>query len=484
MRVFACCILPCLLFGIAVAQEARDPYEVANLLRQIPPLTHDATGRWPVICWEPFITTAKDNSFWQGTPLPVETYRELLKRGLAATVRLDAKYIPMALAIQQAGMPVIMMEGGGGNAPGSEAPDTLHKLPKDFTPKGSVHPCPLLLAGWHNRAMKVRETLKAFKDAGVTVNAAWLDWENEPIWGANEWEQSKNCSRCQELFPPSVLNDYPAYRAFILRFRQQLFSTYLCAPILEAYPKCSVTNWAVVYSTPERPATHYWGRFLFPPMDGGLFTATNPVAYGNDIYKMLHWGTYFQDLPVTQDRMDRLYLHIMFSQMSDNAENLTKWAPEKQSIPWVCRYCPDVEDETIPILDRARYQELLRHLWLRGADGLQVFNANRPRLPHIRLEEVRDAVASMDEMLRYRKFLEKGTIMTTTVLLPADDGAIWSGLRLDDEAIVRAFTLAAQPATLVFTPWEDAAILALEAPPAGATYHLYRQGEGVRVVKE
>ncbi|HOS43720.1 MAG TPA: hypothetical protein PK794_08525, partial [Armatimonadota bacterium] len=469
---------------LAAAQEAHDPYEVANLLRQIPPLTHDAAGRWPVICWEPFITTARDDGFRQGTPLPVETYRALHRRGLAAAVRLDVKYIPMALAIQRAGMPVIIMEGGGGNAPGSDAPDALHTLPRDFTPKGGVHPCPLLLAGWHNRAMQVRETLKAFTDAGVTVNAAWLDWENQPIWGTNEWEQSKHCSRCAKLFPPSVLRDYPSYRAFILRFRQHLFSTYLCAPVLEAYPGCSVTNGSVVCSTPERPATHYWGRFLFPPMDGGLFTATNPVAYGNDIYHALHWKTYFGDLPLTQDRMDRLYLHVMFSQLSDDAANLAQWAPEKQSIPWVCRYCPDMEDETIPILDRARYREFLRHVWLRGADGLQVFNARRPTRPHLRLEEVQDAVASLDEMLRYRRFLEGGTVMTTAVPHPGEDGAIWSGLRLGDEAIVRAFTLAAQPATLVFTPWEDAAILALEAPTAGATYHLSRDGERVRVVKE
>jgi hypothetical protein len=484
MRVLSLLTLIVLLAGAALAQDAPDPYALDNLLKQIPPLTHDATGRWPIICWEPFITKAKDNSFWQATPLPVDSYRELRKRGLAATVRLDAKYIPMALEIQKAGMPVIMMEGGGGNAPGSEAPDTLHRLPKDLKFKGSLHPCPLLLAGWHNRAMKVRETLKAFKDAGVMVDAAWLDWENEPIWGVNEWEQSKNCSRCRELFPPKALNDYPAYRAFILRFRQQLFSTYLCAPILEAYPKCSVTNWAVVYSTPERPATHYWGRFLFPPMDGGLFTATNPVAYGNDIYYTLHWKTFFKEQPLTQDGMDRLYTHIMLSQMSDDAANMAKLAPEKISIPWVCRYCPDMEDAKIPVLDRVRYQELLRHIWLRGADSLQVFNAYRPNALHYRLEEVQDAVASYDEMLRYRKFLEDGAIMNTAVPLPTDNGPVWSGLLLGDEAVIRAFTMAGKPATLVFTPWENAAILALEAPPAGATYHLYREGERVKVVKE
>jgi hypothetical protein len=474
-----------LLAALAVwAEEAADPFALDNLLKTIPPLTHDASGHFPIVTWEPFILKAKDNSFWEAKALPDDAYRELAKRGLAQTVRLDAKYIPIALAVQRAGMKVILLEGGGGDGPGNEAPDTLHKLPADVKPKDGVHPCPLLLAGWHNRAMKVRETLRQFKDAGVNIEGAWLDWENQPWWGNSEWEQSKRCTRCRELFPPGILDDYLTYRGFILRFRQQLFSTYLAAPILEAYPKCQVTNWAVVTSTPDRPTAHYWGPTPFPPMDTGLFTATNPVAYGNDAIFPLQWHKLWKngkDTPCDQAHMDRAYTAVMLAQMSDDAANTGRWAPEKPSYPWVCRYCPDMEDPKIPMLSRARYRELLRHIWLRGADSLQVFNAYRANTPQIRLEEVADAVASYDEALAYRPFLERGTVMNTAVPGAEENGPIWSGLKLQNEAIIRAFTQHEKAVTLILTPWEDAAFVKLIAPPEGATYHLVRVGGDVRV---
>ena len=58
----------------------------------------------------------------------------------------------------------------------------------------------------------------------------------------------------------------------------------------------------------------------------------------------------------------------------------------KQCFPWVARYCPDVGDGTVPILSRPRYREILRHIWLRGADAMQIFNAHRKDRPEIATE--------------------------------------------------------------------------------------------------
>jgi len=486
MRLILILLAWCL--GIcAVAQQSADPYVLDTLFQRIPPLSHDAHGRLPLITWEPFRQSATDDSFSKDIPLPVATYTALAQRGLAQAIPLTAKAIPLALAMQQAGMAVVVMEGNGGDAPGALEPDALHKLPRSFDVEGAVHPCPLLLAGWHTQAMALRATLKAFKDAGVTIDAAWLDWENEPLWGSEEWEQARHCPRCQELFSPGVLDEYPTYRDFIVRFRQQLFSTYLAAPIREAFPKCVVTNWAVVHSSPERLTLHYWGRFRFPPMTIGLFTATNPVAYGNDIEYSLLWDKVWanrKETPLDQPHMDQLYTYVMLSQISEDTANAQRWAPETLSIPWVCRYCPDMDDAAVPMMSRTRYRELLRHLWLRGADSLQIFNAFRPNHPELRLQEVEDAVTSYDEALRYRTLLEHGTVMNTHVPGVMEAGAVWSGLRGNEEAVVRAFAPGLTPVTFALSVWDDAPLQSLLASPEGATYHFIRRHGVIETTRE
>ncbi|MHB9131191.1 MAG: hypothetical protein ACYDBB_08890 [Armatimonadota bacterium] len=458
------------------------PWTVEAVLQNVSPLKRDMTGRWPMITWEAFVLENDRNSFQEARVLPMEIYRELAKRGLAPTVRMDEKYLPMAKAIQQAGMKVIFMEGAGGNGPGAEAPDSLHKLPADYIiPKGSKHyPCPLLLQGWNNRAAKVRGILQKFRDAEVTVDGAWLDWEEEPWWVEDRWEQARKCSRCRELFPPGVLDDWPTYRSFIAVLKQHLYSTYLAAPILEVFPKCVVTNWGVVYSSTERPTQHYWGRFLLPPLDAGFFNATNPVAYGNDNYYSLHWKKAWakpEQTPLDIAHMDRLYTYHMLAQVSGDQANAQHCAPDRLCIPWVARYCPDDEDKNVPILSRERYREILRHLWLRGADSMQLFNAHRQEHPEIALEEIQDAVAIYDEVLAFHEFLDRGKPVEFGVPGVEDDGAVWSGLLLENRLLVRTFTPGKKEVKLTLAPWKELPAVEVTASPAGE-YYLLEKGEG------
>jgi len=402
--------------GLAFAAEEPIPWNLETLFQRVPPLKHDATGRFAMVTWERFRLSAEDKSFEEGKPLPVEMYRELARRGLTQCLPPDEKYIPTALAIQEAGGQVIFVQGDGGNSPGSLGPDPLHKFVADYKPpEGHQHyVCPLLLAGWHQRAQSVRETLGKFKAAGVNVTGFWMDWEGEPWPIRDRWEQAAHCTRCRELFPPGVLDDFERYAAFIAALRADLFSAYLAAPALEVYPNCSVTNWEAVVSTPEHLVWSWTQSRPLPPQLLGLLTASNPVAYGNNYYYQQHWEK-LGNLPLNQENMDRLYTSIMLAQTSQNAHNQERWAPDKQCIPWVDRYCPDVEDESVPILSRDRYREILRHIWLRGADGMQIFNPLRKGHESTATEEIEDAVAVYDEMLAYRKFLEEGKLMNTEV---------------------------------------------------------------------
>jgi hypothetical protein len=467
------------------------PWTLPTLFARVPPLKHDANGRWPMICIEPFRLSADDNSFAQGIPLPAETIRELLKRGLTQHIPPRIHYLDYAKAFQAAGSPVIFMEGSAFNGPAGDVPDGLHRLPPDFQrdpeqpAQQPSYPCPLLLEGWRLQADQLRTTYRAFRDAGVTVNAAWLDWEIEPYPGKSQWREAKACSRCRDMFPPGVLDDFDRYRAFITRWRVGLFSAYVAAPILEVFPRCSVTNWELVLSSADHPTPRWSGAGGVPPVDMGLFTAANPVAYGNTAWYRVNWKEAW-NWPLDELHMDRVYTSVMLGQFSAHAENARRTAPETQSIPWVDRYCADDRDPKIPILSRTRYREILRHLWLRGADGMQIFNPNwfgdQPEKHAIVTEEIEDAVAVYDELLADRRFLDAGIIMNTSVLAPPDDTPIWSGLRLGDEAVVRTFTQGPAPARLTITPFDGAGPIELESPPQGATYRLKKEAGKVTLV--
>ena len=54
-----------------------------------------------------------------------------------------------------------------------------------------------------------------------------------------------------------------------------------------------------------------------------------------------------------------------------------------------------------------------------------------------------------------------------------DSGPLWSGLRLDDEAIVRVFWQGRKIGRLQIKPWPES-VVTLNSPTRGATFHLRR----------
>jgi hypothetical protein len=475
-----------LLSGFISPASAADDFQwtTDRVFKRVAPLKNDNTGRLAMITWPAFVLGTNDVSFRQKAPLPPEAYKELARRGLTQRIPLHPDYIPMAQAIQAAGAQVIFVEGTAGPGPYALGAAPYHKLPADF-PTGKDRgqlPCPAVLDGWAKSADRIRATLRQYKEAGVKVTGVWLDWEVEP-WAMGGYKQAAACSRCREILPRGVLDSSETYTRYIVALRAQMFSAYVAAPVLEVFPGCPVTDWAVVFSTLEVPTQGVWGNYQQPPRDLGLFTAANPVAYGNDIFYEYHW-TNTWGYPLDIPHMDRLYTRVMLGQVSQHAANALKLAPEKLTIPWVCRYCPDADDRKVPLLSRERYREILRHIWLRGADSMQIFNEPRKKYPAIAVEEVEDAVAIYDEMLAYREFLDRGEIMNTAVPEVTDDGPVWSGFRLKDEAIVRAFTQGRKTVKLNLAVWDSLPAVELDAPPGGATYRLAREGERIRVTRE
>jgi hypothetical protein len=414
-------------------------------------------------------------------PQPAEHYRDLLARGLTQHVRLDTNHIATALALQAAGSPVIMMQGAGGAWPARLAGERSlwqHRLDPGFKPRDDVHACLLITEGWAIQADRVRQTLRAFRAAGVTVDAVWMDWEGDPYSWIDAYEQASHCARCRETIPAYALAAPPAFHAWRWRLYLDLLAAYLAAPVKEIFPKAETTNWMLVLSTPERPVVS-WSDRAIPPGIPALFTASNPVAYGNTVYWRKAWdATWTAD----RDSVDRFYMHLLLRQVSADAANRARWAPWMKSFPWVDRWCPDDEDPSIPLMSRERYREALRHIWLRGVAGMQVFNPARKGYRAIVLSEVEDAVAVYDEMLEYKDILARGQAMNTNVPGPRDAGVLWSGVMSGDRAVVRVVRLDGSSGRFTLEPWPGQRV-EIEAGPTGQTLVLKREATTERGAK-
>ncbi len=489
MRVSNVCVVTCAMLVVLAVQAAAEPPEypvkkepaeeisfLERLKRDVPPLKNPLGDRLPMICWDAVGTE----------PREPEVYRALLERGLTQHIPMDAKMIPTAKALQEAGSPVIMMRGKAGPWPYNQAPGWAHQYEEGYEPQvperwwPSWKACPAVFEGWRVNADRVRETLRRFKEAGVTVDAVWMDWETEPSSsrGKEGWENVRHCKRCKETLPPEVLDDPALWYDYCRRLHAQLIGTYLAAPVREVFPACSITNWMLVCSTKDRPVLG-WRNDKVPPIVPSMVTATNPVAYGNDVF----WQFWGEEWPLDRRHVDRFYMHLLLREVSDDAANRLIYAPEMDCVPWVDRWCPDVGDSKIPMVSREAYREALRHIWLRGADSLQIFNPSRKGYEDIVFAEIADAVAVCDELLAYARFLDGGEILCCDVPGVQHDGVLWSGLRLTNEAVVRVINQGEGTAMEKMEPWDGVAV-ELEAPSEGATYILTREEGAVRAQRQ
>ena len=273
-----------------IAENIRSRDWWTLLEEEVPRLRHELGECWPMISWH---GPGRD-------PLPPGKIQLLLERGLTQHIAMDTSMIATARALQQAGSRVIMLEGRAGNWPYSLAGDST-RWALQFDPGytydmagpgslGSWHSAvPVFTEGWAVLADQIRATLRAFRDAGITVDGIWMDWEGDPYPFQPLFEQLQHCRVSRHLLPPEVLTDKSAWFAYCWRLYTRLHSAYLAAPALEVFPQCAVTNWHIVYSSPEHVAYYFVDNRVIPPVGPGSFTASNPVAYANSLWFEREW---------------------------------------------------------------------------------------------------------------------------------------------------------------------------------------------------
>jgi hypothetical protein len=509
------------------------------LLERLTPLEHERGNRWPLILWE-------GPGF---TPLPEATLKALLSRGIVPHLRPETSMIDSSRAIQAAGGPVILMAGKSGS--------WGYGFPKVVAPAD--------ISAWINVGNNMRETLLSFRNAGVKVNAVWLDYEVNPL--NLKYSSVRDNPTARRHIPDNVLSSPKAFSRWTRHMWTALMSAYVAGPVREIFPGASVSNWMTVLSTSSRPVPGMIGNHL-PPTDPGLFTATNPVAYGTDAGFWYNGGTISQ----SRDEVDRRYMALLLGQVSADAANRFDGAPHLGAVPWVGRWVPltqsreskagglgvevkesktglsimaihpgspaeqagllpgdqinAVDGEQLsglslkeaidkvrgrsgssaelnirrgevnlniaferfrlggdhhPIMSRVRYREALRHLWLRGIDGMQVFNSTTPGHAEIAILEVEDAQNIYDEMLAFRHFQERGSPINLAPYTP-EITLLWSGLRLDNEVIIRAISLRERADMLSVEPWPGAHV-SLSASTEGTTWRLRYDPDTEQVIK-
>jgi hypothetical protein len=218
-----------------------------------------------------------------------------------------------------------------------------------------------------------------------------------------------------------------------------------------------------------------------PPVAPTRFTASNPVVYGNDKWFLVEWR---QEYTLDRRHVDQFYMHNLLRQISADAANRMAYAPETLCFPYVARWCPILGDPEykVPDLSRTAYREALRHLWLRGVTGMQVFNPRNAEYEELWLQDLQDAVAVYDEVLAYRPFLDRGQVMNLAVPAPQHDGVFWSGLRMGDRALVRLTNQSGEEQEWTCEPWDGHPFRLAVPADSGRTLVLERVEGGVRLV--
>ncbi len=420
-----------------------------RLVEQLEPLPQTPDGQWPLVLW------------WmpEGLSGDPDAVSRLLERGIVPTVRLDDSAIDSALLIDSLGAPVIALQAAGG-----DWPYTLNGVP------GRLHD-PLDLGGWRAYADRLRGVLGRFRERGIQLDAAWLDFENAPVNLA--WPESSRFS--YDRLPARALADAESFRVFTRRLWNGLLSAYVAAPLREFYPDISVTNWTTSMSTAAMPVLDWYNR-PHPTSGSGLFTATNPIAYGHDIAFM-----YNRPAAGIRDQrdVDAVYTHVLLRQVSADAAGRRAAGGDLAAVAWVARWVRDIPGYSVPAMSRAAYREALRHLWLRGIDAIQVFNPNRPGHGEAMLAEVVDAARVYAEMLPHASIRRHGRVLNLEVP-PAAGGALWSGVQLGEVAVLR---VAGGDEPVTVEAWPGCAIV-IPPSPRGRTLRLDRAGERVQVRPE
>jgi hypothetical protein len=455
---------------LADAPATGTAWDMESFVRIVGPMQHSISGRMPIMVWNLPLPLDDELVPMQRDGRLGRYIAQLAERGIVPTVNLGWQWsitgaLTMARALQEGGRPVNIL---------FPEPHLLEAHIYKSSTVGIVAPTALsggLVRRWpcfpeadaREAAELLRQQLQPFKDAGIDVHGVWLDDEGLPHPWNGAYFAQRLAEECRSRYPADVLASFGVFAEWTREFRASVF-TEVVRPSRELFPRARFGNYG---DTTSGTASRF------------SLDALMPALYANT-----------RDLPAafpggapSQAAVDGFYAGRLLRIFS---ESNSRKSPGKLSIPYVSRFVPDNASSQYRLgMSQRAYRELLRHVWLRGADALFLFNHGFPTKPQIVTHEasfasVEDARAVYDELLAHRLFLERGTPASFAVPKDLSRDALWSGLRVGEVCLVRATPPAGAAATVRVAAFDGAGV-DLDVPAEGAYYLLSRDGKAQRL---
>ena len=428
------------------------------VLQETQPLQHPRGNRLPLYVWSAIGAGTNDDA-------QTETViRALDQRGIALISswnprdrdRTLAEGLRVAAIQKRLGVPINVNANANlhsffnGEEQTAHVTDAGERFFDDSFGKQYKMGCPFAI-DYRIPAMReqVDTFVRAYKEKDLPIAFIFADWEIDgPIEWNGAWAASKRCARCRKEIPN--INDFTTFQTALRRKRSELQRRIFAEPVLAAFPKALVGNYAVYPNDGWR----YWYDYFEQFVEGAPFQADQGAKYRKWFADEFRLSGYTFAMPVVYtwyplykwyDFADPDY--HWFYNMLKVGSNAGRHTPAKTPIitfvHWNTTDLPKDADPEVKQFSAAKYQELLWHLLLRGHDTFfnwcpQAETADEVRLLH----QVYAA------SLQYRDFLERGKPVTFDV--PAQPGPVVSALQLGDRLLVRrtAFDSAAGPVTL------------------------------------
>lgn len=437
-----------------------DDKGMARLVTHIPRLSYPRGDRWPILAWHRGLETEGELQAW-------------IDRGISPLYpnwhgRTNMSWVvPRLKQLQQQGVPVVLLaqsivqvlflppKQGKTWPPGCDhlPPARSAKESHDFTCPAWMHENPHML----KHAKGFADICRLYKREGITPTAILIDFESG-VYLRNSAEAEKRlrpameeawkCPRCLKRFGKDAMDTLEEYSAIADKARAYATKVCYTDPVAQVFPECKTGNF---YAWPINRVATAPGLFPAYGYEGSGMNVPQPRKYFTP-----GWAGCGRD----EDKADWHTLMYCLKAYSPCAQVLKHG---EVLVPWI-GIVPSRDHRQ----EKARsgrayatpegYAEVVRHMLLRGAETMAVFNAwSDPSLDFpqdygpIPRKEVGPWVIIMegvqrgyDDMLRFNEILRRGKALNYGIAGEPrrldETATVWSGVATDTVALVRTIT--------------------------------------------
>ena len=282
---------------------------------------------------------------------------------------------------------------------------------------------------------RIEKFLREYKKAGLEIDFIFADWEIDgPIEWNDAWSTCRKCTRCCEEIPN--IDDFREFQSRLRKIRSEIQRVAFGDNVTAYFPEALVGN----YGTYPHGGHRYWYDYFEEDAKGVPvlrdqrapyrewahefertgYTFAMPVVY--TWYRLFNWYDY--------EELDYRWFYNMLLVASNAGQHTAHTTPIIPFVHWTTTAPPKEVDPDVKQFSKAKYQELLWHLLLRGHDTFFLWCVSSELEDEIRL--VHEVYADSQQ---YAGFLTRGTPITFDVSKKMQD--VVSGLRLGDRVLVR-----------------------------------------------